>query len=348
MESCNDKSRSNKMKRYINRRNVLGLAGASILGGALTPGESWGAAQASSAAISRGDDNFSRISRASTGAMSASFSDYAVQSPEGQTCSARLTYPLIITKKLPVLIFCPDEGARASQYDLLTAALAAQNYFILTIDRRSMNGSAAQSFMTPDQRNDHNLRRVAEARFMLDTIDAAAAVLGTNAQMVDGSRVGAIGHGDGAWIAAGLGGWDSSGAANTRTRDGRIYAIFGLAPSVVGATNRVVPAQRSPDGVSGMFAGVLAQMPLPARDSGILGLGLPIQSNSFGGLIGQISPTEARRLTAEPDALAAAIASAVLFFDWTLRGDSGRKKELFALDGRFVTGLSAPLTLKKA
>jgi hypothetical protein len=330
------------MKRHVNRRDLLidatgGFVGLGLAGNALFPTASFGS----------NNDRFTRIFRASTGAASASTSDYAVQSPEGQTCTARLTYPVMITKRLPVLVFCPDEGARANQYDLLTSALAAQDYFVLSIDRRPTNGPAARNFTTPDLQNDQFLRRFAEARFLLDTIDAAAAVLGANAQLVDASRVGTIGHGDGAWIAAGLGGWDSNGAANTRTRDGRVHAVFGLAPSRSTLTSTVA-AQRSPDGVSGMFAGVLAQMPVPARDSGLLGLGLPLRSNSFGGLIGQVTAAEARRLTPEPQVLAAAIASAVLFFDWTLRGDSDRKKELMALDGRVVDGLSAPLALRKA
>jgi hypothetical protein len=341
------------MMTKLNKRDVLVAAGASIGGfglacGFLGSGSAHAASQGGILGMGgRDGDDFSRIVRASSGAASAMFSDYAVQSPEGQTCSARLTYPVSISKKLPVLIFFPDEGARAGQYDLLTAALAAQDYFVISIDRRPTNAPAARNFLTTEQQSDASLRRFAEARFLLDTIDAAAAVLGANAQMVDASRIGAFGHGDGAWVAAGLGGWDNNGGANTRTRDGRVYAIFGLTPTRT-APNRSVPAQRSPDGVSGMFAGILDQMPVPAKDSGLLGLGLPLRSNSFGGLIGQVSAAEARRLTPERQTLAAAIASSVLFFDWTLRSDNDSKRELMALDGRMVDGLNMPLALRKA
>jgi hypothetical protein len=230
---------------------------------------------------------------------------------------------------------------------MVTGALAAQGYFVLTIDRRAVSIQASRAFLTPQQQGEQKLRRFAEARFLLDTIDAAAAALGPKADMVDTSRVGTIGHGEGAWMAVGLGGWDSNGAASTRTRDGRVYAVVGLLPSR-SVSPASVAAQRSPDGVSGMFIGDLAQMTPPERGSGLLGLSLPTRSNTFGGLIGQPPTSTSRRLAAEPQALAAAVASMVLFFDWTLRGDSRQKKELMALDGRVVTGLTAPLQLRKA
>jgi predicted dienelactone hydrolase len=295
----------------------------------------------------KGSDRFSTIVQASTGAVAAGFSDFAVQSPEGNTCTARLAYPLVQNKRLPLLMFCPDEGTQANQYDLLTGALAAQGFFVMAIDRRPTSAPAARPFLSPEQQNDERLRRFAEARFLLDTIDAAAAVLGPNSELVDTSRVGAICHGDGAWVAAGLGGWDHNGAASTRTRDGRIYAIFGLTPNKISSA-AAVPAQRSPDGVSGMFAGILADMPTPARDSGLLGLSLPLRATNFGGLIGTAIPNQSRRSAAEPQALAAAVASAVLFFDWTLRGNRNAKRDLMSLDGRRVEGLEAPLQLRKA
>ena len=290
---------------------------------------------------------FDTIFRASSGAVATSFSDFAVQSPEGSTCSARLAYPLVLNKKLPVLVFCPDEGTNANQYDQITGALAAQDFFVVTIDRRPLNVQASRTFLNVEQQAEQRLRRFAEARFLLDTIDAAAAVLGEKADLVDTARVGTMGHGDGAWVAAGLGGWDSNGAPSTRTRDGRIYAILGLLPSRSPSPARV-PAQRSPDGVSGMFVGNLALMPVPAPGSGLLGLGLPVRSHSFGGLIGAANAAEVRRVAPEAPALSATIASAILFFDWTLRGDGDRKKELMALDGRQVEGLTAPLQLRKA
>lgn len=290
---------------------------------------------------------FDTISLASRGAVAATFSDFAVQSPEGSTCTARLAYPLVIDRKLPVLVFCPDEGSTASQYDQLTGALAAQGFFVLVIDSRPLGAQSSRTSLTTDQLGEQRLRRFAEARFLLDTIDAAAAALGAKADMVDTSQVGTIGHGDGAWLAVGLGGWDRSGAASTRTRDGRVYAVLGLFPSrhdsIMG-----VPAQRSPEGVSGMFIGDIDRLPVPARGSGLLGLGLGAQSNTFGGLIGAPATAQSRRIVAQPQALGATIASAVLFFNWTLRGNRDSKKELMALDGRRVDGLLAPLSLRKA
>jgi hypothetical protein len=337
-------SYNSPMNSSMNRRHVLTsslgafatLGGATIINGVLD-----------APLLGAGADRFNAILQASTGAVASNFNDFAVQSPEGNTCTARLAYPMAINRRLPVIVFCPDEGAQATQYDLATGALAAQGYFVMAVDRRPASTTAARRFQTPEQQEDERLRRFAETRFLLDTIDAAAAALGANADMMDTSRMGAMGHGEGAWLAAGLGGWDQNGAPNTRTRDGRIHAVFGLAPKRM-ANSAAPPAQRSPDGVSGMFAGILSDMPTPARNSGLLGLSLPIQSNSFGGLIGSNTATTSRRLTAEPQALAAAMASAVLFFDWTLRGSNSAKRELMSLNGRQVPGLNAPLQLRKA
>lgn len=334
------------MDQTIERRHLLlgsaaCVAGLGIGSNLATP------APALARPFGRRDGAFETIVRASTGAVAAGFSDFAVQSPEGNTCKARLAYPLVLNKKLPVLVFCPDEGATAAQYDQITGALASQDFFVLTIDRRPLSVQASRTFFTPEQQGEYRLRRFAEARFLLDTIDAAAAVLGPKADLIETARIGAIGHGDGAWIAAGLGGWDSNGAASTRTRDGRVHAVVGLLPSRAASPTNVA-AQRSPDGVSGMFIGDLAVMPAPQRGSGLLGLGLLVRSSSFGGLIGSPPAAEVRRLDAEPQALAAAIASSVLFFDWTLRGDGDRKKELMALDGLHVEGLQTPLQLRKA
>lgn len=333
------------MSLRINRRHLLttSFGAAFSASGASALSSFW----ASNAHAASNNDRFSSIFQASTGAVAANFNDFAVQSPEGNTCTARLAYPMVVNRRLPVLVFSPDEGALANQYDLVTGALAAQGFFVMAVDRRTAGTTNARRFLTPDQQEEERLRRFAETRFLLDTIDAAAAALGPNAEMVDTSRVGAIGHGDGAWLAAGLGGWDQNGAPNTRTRDGRIYAVFGLTPKRIAAAS-APPAARSPEGVSGMFAGILSEMPVPARDSGLLGLALPIRSNTFGGLIGAAPPNTTRRLAAEPQALAAAMASAVLFFEWTLRGSNGAKRELMALNGRQVSGLSAPLQLRKA
>jgi dienelactone hydrolase len=335
------------MLEKIDRRQVLcGGAGWAVSFGVPIQILSTSSAQANP--FRRGPNAFEAIFRNSQGAVAAGFSDFVVQSPEGNTCAARLAYPLVADKKLPILLFCPDDGTNAHHYDQITGPLAAQGYFVMAVDRRQSNNGTARSALTNQQQNEQRLRRFAEARFLLDTIDAAAAVLGVKADLVDTARVGAIGHGDGAWIAAGLGGWDRNGAASTATRDGRIFAVVGLLPSLPTTPSRVA-AQRSPDGVSGMFIGDLGSLPTPARGSGLLGLGLEVKSPSFGGLIGSGSTIGSRRLGApEPQALAAAIAGSVLFFDWTLRGAGDRKKDLMTLDGRRVEGLQTPLQLRKA
>ena len=333
------------MKHFITRRTTL--FGSAIWASGLGLSANLTAmSPAQSGILGRDTNEFDVIFRESSGAVAASFSDFAVRSPEGITCSARLAYPLVFNKRLPVLIFIPDEGASASHYDPLTGALAAQDYFVISIDRRRVNGQTNRPSLSVDQLAEHRLRHFAEARFLLDTIDAAAAVLGTQSDLVDASRVGTMGHGEGAWIAAGLGGWDSNGSPSTRTRDGRVYAILGLLPTRSLSPTQVAP-QRSPGGVNGLFVGDLTQMPIAQEKSGLLGLGLPVNSTSFGGLIGVPTDGETKRANAEPQALAAAIASAVLFFDWTLRGNQDRKRELMNLDGRQIDGLSTPLQLRR-
>lgn len=292
-------------------------------------------------------DRFDALCRASTGAIAARFSNFAVPTPEGNTCSARIAFPMALNRRLPVIVFCPAEGSAAIHYDQFTGALAAQDFFILTIDRSSQNTAPSRVVLSQGEQAEQRLRRSAEVRFMLDTIDAAAATLGPKEALIDASRIGAIGHRDGAWIAAGLGGWDANGAASTATRDGRIQAIIGLLPSQTPQLTAAA-AQRNPDGVSGMFIGDLAQMTPPAAGSGLLAFGLPVQSNSFGDLIGKPEPGAQRRARIEPQALAAAIAGAVLFLDWTLRGDSRSKKDLLSLNGRYVEGLPAPIQMRRA
>ena len=180
------------MNQRVDRRNVL--KNATIWAGCLGVGLNISGVRSAKAGILGNNVSaFETILRNSTGAVAAAFSDFAVQSPEGTTCTARLAYPLVLNKKLPVLVFCPDEGANASQYDQLTGALAAQDYFVLTIDRRPLNIQAARSFLTPEQQGENRLRRFAEVRFLLDTIDAAAAALGPKAELVDATRVGAMG-----------------------------------------------------------------------------------------------------------------------------------------------------------
>jgi dienelactone hydrolase len=330
----------------IDRREMVTSGSAwAIATGLAVHVSSASAAQA--AAKKTRSDSFDNIVRASSGAVAALFSDFAVQSPEGRTCTARLAYPIVVRERLPVLVFCPDEGASANQYDQVTGALAASGFFVMAIDRRAADSRTSRTFQTPEQQGEEQLRRFAEARFLLDTIDAAAAALGGNADKLDSTRVGTIGHGQGVLIAVGLGGWDSRGAPTTRTRDGRVQAVVGLFPSLP-VSPESVAAKRSPDGVSGMFIGDLAQMPPPSKGSGLLGLGMPAQSSTFGGLIGAPPSSRAARMAPEPLALAASVASMVLFFGWTLRGDNNQKRVLLALDGRRVEGLSAPLQLRKA
>ncbi|MEN9874734.1 MAG: hypothetical protein RL186_1631, partial [Pseudomonadota bacterium] len=243
------------MQAKINRRTLVqsslaSAMGYGVLGQTLTPTP----ALARNWFTPRGAGRFERLLATTTGAVPAGMSDFAFRLPDATPGIARLAYPLVVTKRLKVLLFCADMGARASQYDSLIGALAAHNFFVLALDGPPIGevssagpagtvGTAEKAKKAATTSRARRTRRarttasavpevnqarvgeppatdfVAKARFLLDLVDSAAAVLGDNAKKVDTDRMGAIGHGDGAWMAAALGGWDRNGAPSTISRD---------------------------------------------------------------------------------------------------------------------------------
>jgi hypothetical protein len=292
----------------------------------------------------RGRDSFQTVYEASTGVVAARCTDFSIVTPEGSRRGARIAYPLMLYDRLPLIVFCPDAGSIGANYDPFIAALAASGYFVLAIDDPRATGSSTQSIANPAK------LRLAEARFFIDQVAEAAKVLGGRASRVSAARVGVAGHGEGAWMALSLAGWGSSTEEIAQARDGRVMAAFGLAPSPIDTTARVVDGAGNNGGTLALMAGHTVSLPTPLPGSGILSLELPNKTPNFGGLIGRVSRPDGRKAAAaiEPAALAASVAAAAIFFDWGVKRQNDRKRTLLGLDGRVVDGLSAPLRIGRA
>lgn len=285
-------------------------------------------------------DRFQQAFERARGAPAARFADMSLRTPAGRPCSIRAAWPIEMPRKLPVIAFSPTDGATASQYDLLAGTFAAQGYFVLTPDPPPVARNATARDLAG-----HALTRAAEMRFVLDSVMSLRAALDMDAEAVDTERCAVAGHGEGAWTALGLIGWGRDFALSGSTMDGRARAAFALAPSFT--PRPTVPSEARPlAGGRGLVAGRLDRMPAPPPGSKLLGLGIPLKSETFGGLIG--APESRRGLVREQDALAAAAAAAALLFEWAVRGENGRRDELFALNGRRVAGLDGPLSLVEA
>lgn len=300
--------------------------------------------------LNRGRDSFDAVYEASTGVVAARMRDFSIRAPDGNVCQARIAYPVTVFDRMPLILFCPDAACKGAMYDPLIGALAASGYFVLAMDDprsvglKNSDGSTLVATL-PDQRRPS----FAEARFLIDMASEAAQVLGARANRVDTSRVGVAGHGEGAWMALSLAGWGSSDSDVATTRDGRVMAAFVLAPTPLEANARIVNGV--PDGGAlALLAGPTGALPQALPGSGLIALGLPARSSTFGGLIGNPATDRRKgaRLVIEPKPLAAAVAAASIFFDWGLKRQSDRKRTLLGLDGRVVEGLSQPLQLSRA
>lgn len=300
--------------------------------------------------LNRGRDSFDAVYEASTGVVAARMRDFSIRAPDGNLCQTRIAYPVTVYDRMPLVLFCPDAGCKGAMYDPFIGALAASGYFVIALDDpravslKASDGSALVA-TSPDVRGPS----LAEARFLIDMTAEAAQILGPRANRVDASRVGVAGHGEGAWMALSLAGWGSSESDVATARDGRVMGAFVLAPTPLEANARIVNAV-SDGGALALLAGPAGSLPPALPGSGLIALGLPAQSNTFGGLIGNpaASRRNGKRQVAEPKPLAAAVAAASVFFDWGLKRQSDRRRTLLGLNGRVVEGLTQPLLLSRA
>jgi dienelactone hydrolase len=299
--------------------------------------------------LNRGRDSFEIVYEASTGAVAARTRDFSIRAPDGNLCQARIAYPVTSYDRMPLVIFCPDAGCKGAMYDLLIGALAASGYFVIALDDpRAISLKAGDGTTLLSISQQVSRQSLAEARFLIDMAGEAAQVLGLRADRVDASRVGVVGHGEGAWMALSLAGWGPSNSNVSTARDGRVLAAFVLSPSPLEANVRIVNG--FPDGGAlALLAGQQGALPPALPGSGLIALKLPMRSGNFGGLIGNPGTTQRSgpRPATEPRPLAAAVAAASIFFDWGLKRQGDRKRTLLGLDGRFVEGLSQPLYLNR-
>ena len=300
--------------------------------------------------LNRGRDSFDTVYEASTGVVAARLRDFSIRAPDGNLCQARLAYPVTVFDRMPLILFCPDAGCKGAMYDPLIGALAASGYFVIALDDpravslKASDGSTLVASL-PDQRKPS----LAEARFLMDMSSEAAQILGPHANRVDASRIGVAGHGEGAWMALNLAGWGSSESDVAITRDGRVMAAFVLAPSALEANRRIVNGVAD-GGALALLAGPKGTLPQALPGSGLIALGLPARSATFGGLIGNpaVERRKGSRQVMEQKPLAAAVAAASIFFDWGLKRQGDRKRTLLGLNGRVVEGLAQPLQLSRA
>lgn len=300
--------------------------------------------------LNRGPDSFETVYEASTGVVAARLCNFSVRAPDGNLCQARLAYPVTVFDRMPLVVFCPDAGCKGAMYDAFIGALAASGYFVMALDDpRASAGMTNEVATKAAAESEARTPSIAEARFLIDMAGEAAKVLGTRANRVDASRVGVSGHGEGAWMALNLAGWGASDTNVISSRDGRVLAAFVLAPTFPVANARIVNGALE-GGALALMAGPAGALPPALPGSGLIKLGLPAQSTTFGGLIGNSSNTRrsGRRQGLETQPLAAAVAAASIFFDWGLKRQGDRKRTLLSLDGRMLTGLSRPLQLSRA
>lgn len=300
--------------------------------------------------LNRGRDSFDAVYEASTGVVAARMRDFSIRAPDGNVCQTRIAYPVTVYDRMPLVIFCPDTGCKGAMYDPLIGALAASGYFVIALDDpRAVSLKASDGTTLVATSPNARAPSLAEARFLIDMAGEAAQILGPRANRVDATRVGVAGHGEGAWMALNLAGWGSSNSEVATTRDGRVTAAFVLAPSAMDANARIVNGVND-GGALALLAGPQGSLPPALPGSGLMALGLPSRSASFGGLIGNPSANRRSgpRQVSEPKPLAAAVAAASIFFDWSLKRQSDRKRTLLGLNGRVVEGLAQPLQLSRA
>ncbi len=275
----------------------------------------------------------------------AKFADITLPAPDGFPITVRVASPAVAGMKMPIIVCCPDLYDDAINYDVLSGGLASRGYIVLTISASgggNLRGEAAA--------NRKSARRAQQISYALDNLPKILSVLGRDAQMVDTSKIGTIGHYDGAWTSLGLVGWGPNFTPSSAIADGRITASFALAPSQIAKHNR--PQTRSTARViygRTMIAADAESMPQIPSGSGVLGINLPPVSSGFGGMLGT-RQTNIRGRTHRPqrEALAAACAAAALFFDWSLKGEKAKLDILLACNGRVLGDMAFPFSIFRA
>lgn|GEM_PF-2914057 len=284
---------------------------------------------------SRQRDIFLDYYNASMGVNMAQFVDTHIIAIDGIVLKLRIAFPVQSRGRWPIIVFCPDLGTRPEGYDKLTGAIAGAGYLVITISPQ----------MAPSRNNveavlRRNTLRAQYTRFVLDRKIEVLRALGDDDTNIDFNSIGAIGHGDGAWTTMELIGWGRGYDRSLDMADARIQAAIAITPSIVAnrsaAANDVSPAIYGRGMTISSYDGITK---LP-HETGLMGLGLPLSSPSFGGLLPSsqaISTT--RGDTYGKETLAAGIATSLMFLDWCLKNQRDRIEELNQLNGRDIPGI---------
>lgn len=339
---------------YISRRNLAlnigaGLFGASALGGCVSVNN--GARESLPPVVSlpnlngRPRDEFLEAYNASMGVPLANFGEITLRAPDGKEILVRAAWPAVATTRLAIIAGCPDIGANARTYDMMSGPLASRGYVVLTIS--STLNQIGQGRETPARRS---FLRAGQISYVLDNLPKVLEIVGNNRHFVDDEVIGVAGHGEGAWTALELIGWGRGLIPSSSLADGRIRAAFALAPTQIENLPRI--QDRSTARViygRALIASETELLPHMPQGSGILGVGLPPIAQNFGGVLGQRrADTRGRSPVPQRETLAAACASAALFFDWSLKGQRTKLDSLLACNGRSLEGVSRPLSVYRA
>jgi hypothetical protein len=284
-----------------------------------------------------GRDRFQVAMEGARGTPAARHADVALPTPGGRTCMVRVTWPIDMPRKLPVVALAAAEGSSGADYDRLAGGLAVGGHFVVMPDTPGpLRGTSAQAAQRAAA------QRAAELRFTLDSIPLLRRQLGASANAVDMERCVAIGHREGAWTALGLIGLSRGYGTDTSHRDGRVRGAVALHPVAA-----PIAAARDATIVGGR--GMVVTLPgqaAPPSGSRLLHLSVPARGDTYGGLIGP-QRFSARLGQRDGEALAAVAAASLLLFEWAIDGDNDRRRDLLALDGRGLPGVAGPLGVRE-
>lgn len=283
--------------------------------------------------LGKSKDIFLDYYNAAMGVNMAQFTDAHIIAIDGIVLKLRIAAPVQSRGRWPIIVFCPDLGTNPQGYDSLTGAIASLGYIVITISpQMAPSRNSVEAILR------RNTLRAQYLRFALDRKAEILRALGDDDTNIDFNAMAAMGHGDGAWTALELIGWGRGYVRSLDMADARIKAAIGITPTIApnhqaSPANAVSPAIYGRGMVINSYDGITK---LP-HDTGLMGLGLPLSSPSFGGLVPSSQPNATTRGDSyRKETLSAATATTVMFCDWCLKNQRDQIDELNELNGRAI------------
>lgn len=293
-------------------------------------------------------DSFKDAFDACMGVPMAQFVNTKLRAFDKSEIDIRMAYPLVSDGRWPIIICSVDDNADPISYDLMVGTMAAKGYFVILVmpsDVTPPNSKASKIT--------NNTRRAQQVRFTLDKIIEVTSILGDVQKRIDFDTIGIAGHGEGAWTALELIGWNRMLLPNSDLADGRIRGAYSLMPTPVSLDDENNTNQRRQI-IYGrtMIAGDLDSFPDPPTGSGVIGLDLPSKSSGFGGLLGRIrgKKREDKKHDEPPqrEILATACVAAGYFFDWSLKGKKDKFNEILSMNGKEIPSVGKKIRVVRA